>query len=94
MYFPQTFCIWGSLGISASLSKLQELVIDRETWRAAVHGAANSQTRLNDRTELTNVSPNIYRFSTTINGTPNFKVYFNSPKIISIKLISMMPNTI
>ena len=43
-----------------SLSKLQELVIDRETWRAAVHGVANSQTRLNDRTELTNVSPNIY----------------------------------
>jgi hypothetical protein len=31
-----------------NLSKLQELVMDRESWHAAVHGVSKSQTRLSD----------------------------------------------
>ena len=38
--------ITDSMGVS--LSELQEMVMDREVWRAAIHGVAKSQTRLSN----------------------------------------------
>ena len=48
-----------------NLSKLQEMVKDREAWRAAVHGAAKCWTQLNNNQELLRVT-NIFRILTVI----------------------------
>ena len=38
--------------MGVGLGDLRELVMDREAWRAAVHGVAKSRTQLSDRTKL------------------------------------------
>ena len=38
--------------IFVSLSELREMVMDREAWRAAIHGVAKSRTQLSEWTEL------------------------------------------
>ena len=43
---------WHHHSMDMSLSKLQVLVMDRETWCAAVHGVTKSWTQLSNRTEL------------------------------------------
>ena len=48
--------------VDMSLSKLWELVMGREAWRAAVHGVSKSRTRLSDWTELNYMSVGLPRW--------------------------------
>ena len=47
------------------LGGLRELVMDREAWRAVIHGVAKSQTQLNDWTKMTDVHTHIYTYIQT-----------------------------
>ena len=56
--------ITDSMGMS--LSKLREFVMDREAWRAVIHGVAKSQTRLSDWTELNWASSGVHFVEGTV----------------------------
>ena len=58
-----------------SLSELQELVMDREAWRAVIHGVAKSRTPLSDRTELT-INKNTYHLNNGFQVIFLFDLFF------------------
>ena len=62
-----------------SLSKLQELVLDREAWHTAVHGVSKSWTRLSDWTEL--IDRDSQMISIRIWDTLDFTIYRSNSKI-------------
>ena len=61
---------WHHWLMDMSLSKLQELVMDREAWHAAVHGVAKSRTQLSNWTEL---NRGYFRVSKELRGDTDIK---------------------
>ena len=68
--------------MDVSLSELQALVMDRESWRAAIHGVAKSRTRLSDWTELNWIEPDAMIF---IFWVLSFNPVFSLPSFTLIK---------
>ena len=56
--------------MDVSLSELRELGMDREAWRAAIHGVAKSRTQLSDRTELKSLASVLSIFILKVGASP------------------------
>jgi len=68
--------------IDVNLSELQELVMDKEAWCAAIHGLAKSRTRLSDWTEHLSLTHSLTHFSPVQLSHP----YITTGKIIALTI--------
>ena len=68
-----------------SLSKLQELVMEREAWRAAVHEVAKSRIRLSHRTELSKSYGDSRRIESLVEGLYYTKHFLKNKEALQVK---------
>ena len=79
---------WVTDSMEVSLSDLQELVMDREAWRAGIHGVAKSQTPLSDWTEL-----NWRAIMLQARSSNTFSIYMTSLVAQMVKSLPAMQET-
>ena len=77
------------------LSELRELVMDREAWRAAIHGVSKSQTQLSDWTELIGLDAMIlvfwrlsFKLAFSLSSFTFINRLFSSSSLSAIKVVS------
>ena len=91
---PRMRWLEGITDLDISLSKFHELVIDRETWHAAVHGVTTSRTRLSAELTWTSEATMVPLFNSTGNGGRSPGPPRNSPSSRSSALAPLRSTSI